>query len=93
MAIYKVQKSKILCFSLFHHHMLIVPSGFELCWINYCYKEWLNLGSAMQSLVAPTQDIVFDIETALEMQLGVKPLPFPGMDSKSCITIVTFLFV
>ena len=39
----------------------------------------------MQSLVAPTQDIVFDIETALEMQLGVKPLPFPGMDSKSCI--------
>ena len=41
----------------------------------------------MQSLVAPTQDIVFDIETALEMQLGVKPLPFPGMDSKSFITL------
>lgn len=36
----------------------------------------------MQALVAPTQDIVFDIETALEMQLGVKPLPFPGMDSE-----------
>ena len=75
-------------------HMLIVPSNLYLCWINYCYKEWLHQGAAMQSLVAPTQDIVFDIETALEMQLGVKPLPFPGMDSKSCrpITIVTLLF-
>jgi len=36
----------------------------------------------MQALVAPVQDVKFDIETALEMQLGAKPLPFPGMDSR-----------
>lgn len=36
----------------------------------------------MQSLVAPVQNVKFDIETALDMQLGAKPLPFTGMDSK-----------
>ncbi|KAF6028887.1 CPSF4 [Bugula neritina] len=43
----------------------------------------------MQALVAPVQDVKFDIETALEMQLGAKPLPFPGMD-KSGSGICTF---
>lgn len=36
----------------------------------------------MQDIVASVVDLKFDIETALEMQLGAKPLPFSGMDSK-----------
>ena len=38
----------------------------------------------MLSVVAGVDDIVFDVETALSLQLGTQPLPFPGMDSK-CI--------
>lgn len=50
----------------------------------------------MQALVASVQDVVFDIETALEMQLGVKPLPFSGMDSKFWLahhTIIMSLYL
>lgn len=36
----------------------------------------------MQELVAPVSDIKFDIEFALDQQIGSLPLPFPGMDSK-----------
>ena len=36
----------------------------------------------MDSIVAPIANIKFDIEVALEQQLGAQPLPFPGMDSK-----------
>ena len=36
----------------------------------------------MDSLIAPINNIKFDIEVALEQQLGAQPLPFPGMDSK-----------
>ena len=36
----------------------------------------------MQEIVAPVNHIKFDIELALEQQLGSQPLPFPGMDSK-----------
>lgn len=36
----------------------------------------------MQDVVAPVDNIVFDIEIALNNQLGAQPLPFPGMDSE-----------
>ena len=36
----------------------------------------------MQDVIAPVDNIVFDIEIALNNQLGAQPLPFPGMDSK-----------
>ena len=36
----------------------------------------------MQEIVANVEDITFDIEIALEQQLGAHPLPFPGMDSE-----------
>lgn len=36
----------------------------------------------MQEIVAPVSAIRFDIEIALEQQIGSLPLPFPGMDSK-----------
>lgn len=36
----------------------------------------------MQDVVAPVSNITFDIEIALNSQLGSQPLPFPGMDSK-----------
>jgi hypothetical protein len=35
----------------------------------------------MQEIIAPVSDMTFDIEIALEHQLGSLPLPFPGMDS------------
>ena len=35
----------------------------------------------MDLIVAPINSIKFDIEVALEQQLGAQPLPFPGMDS------------
>ena len=36
----------------------------------------------MQEIVCNVDDVVFDIEVALERQLGAQPLPFEGMDSK-----------
>ena len=39
----------------------------------------------MQEIVANVEDITFDIEIALEQQLGAHPLPFPGMDSEFSI--------
>ncbi|KAK2185144.1 hypothetical protein NP493_245g01021 [Ridgeia piscesae] len=43
----------------------------------------------MEDAVANAEDIRFDIELALEQQLGAQPLPFPGMD-KSGSAICTF---
>ncbi|XP_039271374.2 cleavage and polyadenylation specificity factor subunit 4-like [Styela clava] len=34
----------------------------------------------MQAIVADVNNVVFDMEVAMEQQLGVQPLPFPGMD-------------
>lgn len=34
----------------------------------------------MEDIIANIDDIRFDIEVALEEQLGIQPLPFPGMD-------------
>lgn len=36
----------------------------------------------MQELVAPVTHIKFEMEVALDQQLGSQPLPFPGMDSE-----------
>ena len=36
----------------------------------------------MQELLANVDNQKFDIEIALEQQLGAQALPFPGMDSK-----------
>lgn len=36
----------------------------------------------MQELLANVDHIKFDLEIAVEQQLGAQPLPFPGMDSK-----------
>ncbi len=36
----------------------------------------------MQLLLAPVDNIRFDIEEALEKQIYSYPLPFTGMDSK-----------
>lgn len=35
----------------------------------------------MQELIASVDHIKFDLEIAVEQQLGAQPLPFPGMDS------------
>jgi cleavage and polyadenylation specificity factor subunit 4 len=36
----------------------------------------------MQDLLATVDHIKFDLEIAVEQQLGAQPLPFPGMDSE-----------
>lgn len=36
----------------------------------------------MQEIIASVDHIKFDLEIAVEQQLGAQPLPFPGMDSK-----------
>ena len=36
----------------------------------------------MQDVVSNVNNVKFDIEVALDQQLGAMPLPFPGMDSK-----------
>lgn len=36
----------------------------------------------MQELISCVDHIKFDLEMAVEQQLGAQPLPFPGMDSK-----------
>lgn len=37
----------------------------------------------MQDILANVDHIKFDLEIAVQQQLGAQPLPFPGMDSKS----------
>lgn len=36
----------------------------------------------MQDILANVDHIKFDLEIAVQQQLGAQPLPFPGMDSK-----------
>ncbi|OXB82781.1 UNVERIFIED_CONTAM: hypothetical protein H355_000479 [Colinus virginianus] len=38
----------------------------------------------MQELIASVDHIKFDLELAVEQQLGAQPLPFPGMDRGMC---------
>ena len=47
----------------------------------------------MDLIVAPIASIKFDIEVALEQQLGAQPLPFPGMDSNENIYLNWVRFV
>lgn len=44
----------------------------------------------MQDLLANVDHIKFDLELAVEQQLGAQPLPFPGMDSK-CLRLAATL--
>ncbi|XP_071954185.1 cleavage and polyadenylation specificity factor subunit 4-like [Antedon mediterranea] len=43
----------------------------------------------MQQIVAAVEDLKFDLEIAIEQQIGSQPLPFPGMD-KSCSAVCRF---
>ena len=36
----------------------------------------------MEEIIASVKDVKFDIETYIEHQVGIQPLPFPGMDSE-----------
>lgn len=45
----------------------------------------------MQDVVAPVSNITFDIEIALNNQLGSLPLPFPGMDKSGAAICTYFL--
>lgn len=36
----------------------------------------------MQDILANVDHLKFDLELAMQQQLGAQPLPFPGMDSK-----------
>ncbi|KAF3846729.1 hypothetical protein F7725_003807 [Dissostichus mawsoni] len=38
----------------------------------------------MQDLLATVDHLKFDLELAMQQQLGAQPLPFPGMDSGMC---------
>ena len=42
----------------------------------------------MQEIVANVSNVKFDIEWALENQLGAQALPFPGMDSEYLLCLV-----
>ena len=44
-----------------------------------CYRSSI---SKMEEIVGNVADIKFDVEVALEEQIGAQSLPFPGMDSK-----------
>ena len=44
----------------------------------------------LQDIVASVEDTEFEIEDALDKQLGSRPMPFVGMDSE-CINIVTII--
>ncbi|ESO81999.1 hypothetical protein LOTGIDRAFT_135458 [Lottia gigantea] len=45
----------------------------------------------MQEVVAPTVHLSFDIEYALEQQIGAQVLPFPGMDKSGAGTCTFYL--
>ena len=42
----------------------------------------------MQEIICNVDDVIFDIEISLELQLGAQPLPFEGMDSTVMIDIL-----
>lgn len=47
--------------------------------------------ATMQELIASVDHIKFDLELAVEQQLGAQPLPFPGMDSACGLRARPFL--
>ena len=44
----------------------------------------------MQEVVANLDHVKFDLEYAIDRQLGVQPLPFTGMDSKLKKTVLIY---
>jgi len=46
---------------------------------------------ALQDVIANVDRMVFDVEVALEHQLGAQPLPFPGMDKTGAAICVYFI--
>ncbi|XP_061604989.1 cleavage and polyadenylation specificity factor subunit 4 isoform X3 [Phyllopteryx taeniolatus] len=47
--------------------------------------------SSMQDLLASADHIKFDLEIAVEQQLGAQPLPFPGMDKSGSAVCEFFM--
>lgn len=47
--------------------------------------------AAMQEIIASVDHIKFDLEIAVEQQLGAQPLPFPGMDKSGAAVCEFFL--
>ncbi|KAI1309429.1 Cleavage and polyadenylation specificity factor subunit 4 [Halotydeus destructor] len=45
----------------------------------------------MEDLLAAVEDMVFDVEIALDEQIGALPLPFPGMDKSGAAVCVFHL--
>ncbi|XP_053211393.1 cleavage and polyadenylation specificity factor subunit 4-like [Panonychus citri] len=45
----------------------------------------------MEELLARTDDIIFEVETALEEQIGALNLPFPGMDKSGAAVCIAHL--
>ncbi|CDR01168.1 unnamed protein product [Oncorhynchus mykiss] len=45
----------------------------------------------MQDLLATVDHIKFDLEIAVEQQLGAQPLPFPGMDKSGAAVCEFFM--
>ncbi|CAH7274648.1 Cpsf4 [Phodopus roborovskii] len=45
----------------------------------------------MQEIIASVDHIKFDLEIAVEQQLGAQPLPFPGMDKSGAAVCEFFL--
>lgn len=45
----------------------------------------------MEDILAPVDDMMFDVEIALESQVGTLPLPFKGMDKSGAAVCTLFL--
>lgn len=45
-------------------------------------RAGVAVAATMQEIIASVDHIKFDLEIAVEQQLGAQPLPFPGMDSE-----------
>lgn len=46
-------------------------------------QKLLISSTIMQAIVANVENVHFEVEMQINMQLGTLPLPFSGMDSKS----------
>lgn len=49
------------------------------------------VGAKMQELISNVEHIRFELEMAVEQQLGAQPLPFPGMDKSGAAVCEYFL--
>ena len=63
---------------------MIITNQTEICISKSQGIKKLSVCSSiinMEDIIAGVDDIKFDMEVCLEQQLGIQPLPFPGMDS------------